>query len=134
MPYATTSDVNALLPPAKGQLGASSVPTATQVTAWIAEFEAELNGLLVAAGFTAPVTGSNDLIRVRRIIVEATACKVWPVMFPADDSALPSQVGQWCSTWANTVAALKDGSFTLVDQSRRKKTRVIYMGAMGDDD
>ncbi len=59
MAYATVSDVNALLA-TKGQITSSTVPTDTQVTAWIAEYEAELNGLLVAAGFTA---GEGELLR-----------------------------------------------------------------------
>ena len=132
MAYASVSDVNAVLP-AKFQIGASTTPTSTQVTAWIAEYEAELNGLLVAAGFSAPATGSNDIVRLRRIIVEATACKTWPVISPADDDQLPAQVRGWCGTWAEAVKALQDGTFVLVDQSRRKKSGMIYASVMQDD-
>lgn len=133
MPYATVSDVNAVLP-AKFAITSSTVPTSTQVEAWIAEFGAELDGWLKTNGYSTPVTGTNDLLRVRRIIVEAVACKLWPVRSPADDDQLPAQVRGWCDTWAQAVKSLADGSFTLVDQSRRKKSGMIYPSLLQDDD
>lgn len=133
MPYATYNDVNALLPE-KAQITNTSTPTTTTVTAWIAQAEARLNGALSTAGFSVPATGANDIVMLRGIVAEGVACKAWGVRFPVDETALPKQVEGYCETWKDALKSIKDGTFTLVDQSRRAKTGMIYLGTMQDDD
>lgn len=57
MAYGSTSGVQALLP-AIGALGASSVPTSTQVTAWLGEGSAAIDRALSGAGYTVPIAAS----------------------------------------------------------------------------
>lgn len=56
MAYATYSDVQARVP--YRTIGAATKPTDTQVTAWITESEAMLNGVLAAADLPAPYSST----------------------------------------------------------------------------
>lgn len=56
MAYATYSDVQARIP--YRTISATSKPTSTQVTAWITETEAMLDGVLVAADLPAPYSST----------------------------------------------------------------------------
>lgn len=66
MAYAAVSDVQARNP--YRTIGASSKPTTTQVTAWITEAEAEVNGLLSALGLTSPATGDGATILKHKVV------------------------------------------------------------------
>lgn len=58
MAYATYSDVSARV---GRTLSASSAPTQAQITTFITQAEAELNGALEAQGITNPVTDSDGI-------------------------------------------------------------------------
>lgn len=55
--YGSEEGVEALLP-THGNIGASSVPTATQLTSWLAQGYSIINRKLGAAGYAVPITAS----------------------------------------------------------------------------
>lgn len=133
MPYATYANVNALFRK-EDQMTNTSNPSTSTLTTWITQFEAQINGALSQAGFSVPVTGTNDVALLQGLVAQGVACLAWGVRYPVDETALPKQVEGYCDTWKDALKSIKDGTFTLVDQSRRAKTSVIYLGTMQDDD
>ncbi len=133
MPYATYPDVNQLLPE-KAQCTLTTTPNTTTLTDWIAEYEATLNAALKSAGYTVPVTGSNDIALCRGLVAKGVACLAWGVRFPVDETALPKQVDNWCQEWTNALKAITEKKLPLVDQSKAAKVGVIYLGTMQDED
>ena len=73
MAYATSSDVAARV---GRTLSATSAPTTTQVTEWITQAEAELNGALDAQGITNPITDSDGINFVKPYVC-ARAAMFW---------------------------------------------------------
>lgn len=135
MAYAAIADVQRLFHAHAGfVIEDTSTPSETDVEAWIAEHESQLNGLLKAAGYSVPVTGSNDVPYLRKLVAEKTACKTWGIAFPVDTDQLPAQVKGWCEAWDAALKAIKDGEFTLVDQDIRLGMGVIYPTMMFDDE
>lgn len=74
MPYAVTADVALRL--AGRTIDASSAPTATTVTAWIEEAEAELEGTLAAVGLTVPVTAARGISICKAKVISRVAGRV----------------------------------------------------------
>lgn len=73
MAYALSSDVSARV---GRTLSTTSTPTTAQVTAWIAEAEAELNGALEAQGITNPITDADGILFVKPYVC-ARAAMFW---------------------------------------------------------
>ena len=74
MAYAIAADVQARL--AGRTISATSKPNTDQVTAWIAETEAELNGELRAARFTVPVGGTDPLLVAKAKVVSRVCARI----------------------------------------------------------
>lgn len=58
MAYGTSAGVTALVP-ALGTFSGSSIPTSTQVTAWIAEGDGRINRALASRGYVTPVVSGD---------------------------------------------------------------------------
>lgn len=72
--YASSSDVGALVP--YRTIGASSQPTTTQVSSWIDEAEAELDGVLAAQGLSTPLSGTGPIRIAKSWVSEYVAGRV----------------------------------------------------------
>ncbi len=58
--YATAAAIQGYLPTYSGGFTANTVPSESQVSAYIVEVEAIINARLAAAGFTTPCTGAGS--------------------------------------------------------------------------
>src|SRR4051794_13776578 len=67
MPYATVGDVRKKAP--NITLDAASKPSLADVTDYIADVESELNAYLAAAGYTVPLTGGPETLKLLKEIV-----------------------------------------------------------------
>lgn len=72
--YAKLSDVAARLP--NRAFTTTSKPTAAQVTNWLTETEAEVNGELAAGGIGVPVTSSRGVEYLRGKVVERVCAMI----------------------------------------------------------
>jgi len=74
MPYASVSDVQALAPHVP--LNAQSKPSLTDVQRWIDETETLVDSVLRTVGWQTPITGSESLKIVRRIVAHGVMAQV----------------------------------------------------------
>ncbi len=73
MAYAAYTDLQSTLVNV-GPFSATSKPTSTEVTAFIAQVEDEMNAIFASAGITVPVTTRADLLK--KICCDGVAAKV----------------------------------------------------------
>jgi hypothetical protein len=75
MAYAVVGDVRKKAP--NITLDASSKPSVSDVTDYITDVESELNAYLAAAGYTVPLTGGPETLKIlREIVAQGTLAKV----------------------------------------------------------
>lgn len=117
--YTTTSDVERLLDTMLIDFEAETEPyevTTADVSAWIDGYEAEIDGILTALGYSQiPVEGTRDIALFRDKVAERTAAKVWAVKYHSND--FPDAVREWLKTWELFIASLEKGRRRLLDQS-----------------
>lgn len=107
MAYGTTAGVSALVP-AVGVLGASSLPTAAQVTTWLAQGAAAIDRVLGGAGYVAPVSPSAAVYPELTALNELYAA-AYVVMARGLDSATgenESRSGEWLDRFYKRLGEL----------------------------
>jgi hypothetical protein len=90
MAYAAVADIQSTLINV-GPFAADSKPTITQVTAFIAEVEAEMNSIFASAGIAVPVTDPQKLLVVKKICCDGAAAKVLRSIQMEPDQAVAFQ-------------------------------------------
>lgn len=80
MAYCAAEDVARILQ-GRMTISSTSVPSNTDVEAFIAETEALINSMLASCGYTVPVTGSTDVVLLRGIVADIVAVKSYEVGF-----------------------------------------------------
>lgn len=115
MAYATYSDVQARLG-GRFAFGASTKPSTTQVTAWIAEAEAVLNGTLQAAELEAPYTADAAVLILRNWVTSYVEGLVRGVNAAAGGDGSNDDGQSLIETWENRL--------------RDIATRPVWYGAM----
>lgn len=104
--------------------------TAIDVNNWIAEYEAEIDGILKALGYTQiPAEGTRDVVMLRRFVAERTAAKVWSVKYHGNE--FPDKVKEWIKGYELFTGSLERGRRGLIDQSpATPQAGVITVGRM----
>lgn len=112
MAYCVVSDVQALM----GQtFNATSRPTVAEVMAAIDETAAEIDGVLAAAGYTVPVSGTASVLTCKRINTYGAAVNAWHTGVIADEE--PARVVFWREAYANFISRIRRGEQSLPDES-----------------
>lgn len=111
MPYATPANVASRL--GGRSIGASTAPTSDEVTAWIAEHEAELDGHLSAAGFTVPVSGASPLVIVRSKITAKVASRVLDTYGAGTDMEESDLAPRLQKEWDDFIALISERPGTI---------------------
>jgi len=114
--YHTLSDVQSRLPSSIATIDAVSEPNASQVTAWMDEVEAFVEGQL-AIRYQVPITGTQSILIVRDICADLTAYRVW--QFKAmgiDDAEFRNQAEVLRTRAMEKLKSLLEGNMVLPDQ------------------
>lgn len=104
MAYATNADVIKRLP--GRSVTVSSKPSTTDIDAWIAEGEAELNAELTMQGFGTPVTDANGILILKaKVVSYATSRCVfgWEIGTGADQ---PVTAGDLMKEYTDFIALI----------------------------
>lgn len=106
MAYATSSDVAARV---GRTLSASTAPTTTQVTTFITQAEADLNGELEAAGLTAPVTDADGISYLAAYVC-ARAAMFWLQNKDTvtDESDSTQQIAAFKEEWETLIRDIRE--------------------------
>lgn len=125
--YATVEDVQALLNALGGAtltIGVASVPTTVQVEGFLDQVSAEIDGILLGQGYgTVPASGTNDVLMIKRHVIQKSAAMVYHAGYHFDDT--PEKVSQWEDEYQSFLDRLIDKKIRLVDQSPRGKVGVV---------
>jgi len=114
--YHNLSDVQSRLPSAIATIDALSEPSAEQVTAWMEEVEAFVEGQL-ATRYQVPITGSQSILIVRDICADLTAYRVWQFKaMGVDDAEFRNQAEVLRQRAMEKLQALLEGTMVLPDQ------------------
>lgn len=131
MAYAAASDVQALIG-ALFTIGSTSTPTTTQVSGWIDQYSAEVDGVLSERGYgTIPATGTTDLLILKNVVAKRTAAETYFAAFGFDDS--PANVEAWMADYNGFLAGLRNGDRKLVNQNERRRAGVVYLSRYIED-
>jgi phage gp36-like protein len=115
--YHSLSDVQSRLPSSIATIDAVSEPNTTQVTAWMDEVEAFVEGQL-ATRYQVPITGSQSLLIVRDICADLTAYRVWQFKaMGVDDPEFRNQAEVLRQRAMEKLQALLEGTMVLPDQA-----------------
>jgi hypothetical protein len=76
MAYCVYTDVASQLKRITDAFGSTSTPTSTEVTAFIALIDAEIDSRIGGAGIVVPVVGTSALARLKQISINGTAALV----------------------------------------------------------
>lgn len=116
MAYTSASDVEARLDLwGVAPFTVSSNPTLAEVNGFIAQYEAQINGILRAQGYTTvPATGEDDVNMLKRFVASRAAAQVFSITFTAQ--TFPDAVKQWIADWDLFIRMLRDGELRLVNQ------------------
>jgi hypothetical protein len=120
--YHSLSDVQSRLPSSIATIDALTEPNADQVTAWMDEVEAFVEGQL-ATRYQVPIVGSQSLLIVRDICADLTAYRVW--QFKAmgiDDPEFRNQAEVLRQRAMEKLQALLEGKLILPDQPTTKSS------------
>ena len=113
MPYATTDNVQSLIPTTLWNHDASApLPTAAQVVIWIAELDREIDSRL-SARYVTPITGAESLAIVESISARMTAMRVWGLVWTGQTGA-PDIPRDWLEA-RKLLADLASGGANLPD-------------------
>lgn len=129
MAYCTTADVQARLG-ALLTLSASTKPTTTEVSAFIDQTSATVDGALTGAGYTTvPATGANDLLMLLDKVANKVALQTLYVAFGADN--VPETSIEILGGFRDWLKSIMNGDSQLVDQEPLAPgAGVIALGAM----
>jgi glyceraldehyde-3-phosphate dehydrogenase/erythrose-4-phosphate dehydrogenase len=90
MAYAVTADVSSDLKRLTA-FGASTVPTTTEVTAYLDEISSDMDAKMQAVGIIVPVTDSGKLKVLKTICVNGAAARVFRVLNGEAEAAMVRQ-------------------------------------------
>jgi len=124
--YAAVSDVQALLNALGGPgvtIGAATVPTTTQVEGFLDQVAAEIDATLIGLGYSVPVTGSTDILLIRRYLAQKVAAMSWNAGFMADEK--PAKIKDWEKEYDTFIQRLIDKKQRLVNASARSGVGTI---------
>jgi len=133
--YCAVDDVQALLNSASGTgltIGAGSVPTTTQVEGFIDQVAAEVDSVLTGAGYTVPVTGTNDIAMLKRYVAQKAAAKTYDAGYGGFSDA-PHRILEWEEEYKTFLSRLIDRSMRLVDTAPRAKMGTILAARYIED-
>jgi phage gp36-like protein len=120
--YHSLSDVQSRLPSSIATIDALTEPNADQVTAWMDETEAFVDGQL-ATRYQVPITGSQSLLIVRDICADLTAYRVWQFKaMGVDDPEFRNQAEVLRQRAMEKLQALLEGKLILPDQPTTKSS------------
>lgn len=112
--YCTTDDVQSRVG-ALLTLSVSTEPNLTEVSAWINQASARVNGALNGAGYaTVPPTDEDDLLMLLDIVANYVALKVLYTAFERDQ--VPQSAVEILSGWGDFMLGLKNGASVLPSQ------------------
>ena len=94
-------------------ISSSSVPTTTQVSAWIGQVDAELESALVSGGYAVPVTNTTDLKLLCRIATEGVGAMVEMSRYSEVESSDSPHGEIMEKTYRDYLRGLRDGSIIL---------------------
>jgi hypothetical protein len=98
-------------------------PTLAQATATIDQVEAEINGVLKAAGYTTvPATGTASVNLLRMYVETEAAYKIYTQIYGVNE--LPPAVRAWHVDYREFLARLRRGEQYLPDESPKSATGV----------
>jgi len=120
--YHSLSDVQSRLPSSIATIDALTEPNADQVTAWMNETEAFVDGQL-ATRYQVPITGTQSLLIVRDICADLTAYRVWQFKaMGVDDPEFRNQAEVLRQRAMEKLQALLEGKLILPDQPTTKSS------------
>jgi len=114
--YHSLSDVQSRLPSSIATIDALTEPNTEQVTTWMDQVEAFVDGQL-ATRYQVPITGSQSVLIVRDICADLTAYRVW--QFKAmgiDDPEFRNQAEVLRTRATEKLQAILEGTLILPDQ------------------
>lgn len=132
--YCEVSDVQAKVPVYAGfTIDSTTKPTDTAVGLWIVEAEAEVNAVLKARGYSAPATGTNDVIMIRGKVASKVALLTLINAF-GFESLSPATV-EILGGWREFIKSLRNGELSLADETFVSSISVVTVSrndAYGD--
>jgi len=78
------------------------------------EVAAELDAVLLSAGYLTPVTGTQDLLLVSGFVVSFVAARAYREWYRSNDA--PDHVTAWEARWEKFIGRLLDGTLRLPNQ------------------
>ncbi len=119
MAYATVDDVRSLLDTLGITITVSSNPTETEVTEFIAQEEAAINAALKGQGYSTPISDSavNDVRLLKKYSAQATAVKVFSIVFVGTQTEFPAKVRLWQTDFEAWMNRLRLGQSPLEDST-----------------
>jgi len=129
--YASAADVQVLLSAVSGTgvtFSASSSPTLANVEVMVDQVAAEVDSVLRAAGYSAPVSGDNDKRLLERYVSQKAAAMAYHAAYGGFGDT-PARVAQWEEEYNAFIARIADKSQGLIDASpARGRMGVVYVG------
>jgi hypothetical protein len=114
MAYTATSDVNNRLG-ALFTVSENSTPNIATVALWGDELDALFNQAATRAGYSTPVSGTNDLLIARRLVANLLALMVLETALPTQ--RIPERFKAARDEWHNALKMIVEGELPLIDQT-----------------
>lgn len=106
MTWAVWSDVQSRVP--GRPIGDDTAPTSAQVTAWIAEAEAELRGVFLSAGMASDYTGQDALLMLRSWVCDYAEARVRMAYAAAGGDGNNDDGADAMERWATRLDKIRD--------------------------
>lgn len=107
MDYVTGVDDVTRFIPSLPTLSGSTTPTDVEVEAIIEQWEATLNGVLRAAGYSTPLTATDDVRTCLLMVSQISAVDTFIAAYAFDE--LPDQYKRFQERWDKFVSMIKKG-------------------------
>lgn len=108
------------------QFSGSTRPKDADVDDYIDHIEAEINGVLSAAGYSnVPATADSDKAMIRQYVVDAVCVFVWTETFTENDP--PFMVKKWDENYRSFISKLRRGEQHLPSQNPNSEADPAFL-------
>lgn len=122
MAYAVTADVQKYF--LDFPITSSSRITTANVDEVCDTESVELDGILLGAGFTVPITGANSLKIMKKICALRVAASCWRKLHVTTQSDQPTMADEWRKEADELLEAVLSGEMLLVDAPTESSTSI----------
>lgn len=135
MAYSTVPRVQAYLNKLGGPgitISTTSQPSEAEVLEWIDEVSADIDAAFREAGYEVPLTGTSDVVFVRRYVSMKVASLTWEAGFMSDE--LPGKIKAWRNEYDKFIERVLGGKIGLINQTGNSRVGTVFVSSHLEDE